>query len=65
MNFFLKFILWVPADHKILGVCVFIWAFGSIAFAKENYEFISNKYCKRVGPYVWVNSIALGESNFQ
>jgi|LauGreDrversion4_2_1035121.scaffolds.fasta_scaffold247859_2 hypothetical protein len=60
MNFFLKYILWVPADHKILGVRVFMWAFGSIACAKEYYEFISNKYCKRVGPYVWVNSLALG-----
>ncbi len=60
MNFFLKFILWVPADHKILAVRVFMWAFGSIACAKEYYEFISNKYCKRVGPFVWVNSLALG-----
>jgi Phosphatidyl serine synthase len=60
MNFFLKFILWVPADHKILAVRVFMWAFGSIACAKEYYEFISNKYCKRVGPYVWVNSLSLG-----
>ena len=60
MNFFLKYILWVPADHKILMIRVAMWAFGSIACAKEYYEFISNKYCKRVGPYVWVNSIALG-----
>jgi hypothetical protein len=37
-----------------------MWAFGSIACAKEYYEFVSNKYCKRVGPYVWVNSLALG-----
>jgi len=60
MNFFLKFILWIPADHKILAVRVFMWAFGSIASAKEYYEFISNKNCKRVGPYVWVPSLALG-----
>jgi hypothetical protein len=60
MNFFLKYILWVPASHNILAVRVFMWAFGSIACAKEYYEFISNKYCKRVGPYVWINSLALG-----
>jgi phosphatidylserine synthase 2 len=60
MNFFLKYLLWVPADHKILMVRVGMWAFGSIACAKEYYEFISNKYCKRVGPFVWVNSITLG-----
>ena len=37
-----------------------MWAFGSIASAKEYYEFISNKNCKRVGPYVWVPSLAIG-----
>jgi phosphatidylserine synthase 2 len=60
MNFFLKFILWIPADHKILMVRVAMWAFGSIASAKEYYEFISNKNCKRVGPFVWLLSFAIG-----
>ena len=60
MNFFLKYILWFPADHKILAVRVFMWGFGCIAAAKEYYEFISNKNCKRLGPYVWVPSLAIG-----
>lgn len=59
MNFFLKYILWIPANHKILMVRLFIWAFGSIATAKEYYEFITNKNCKRVGPWVWLSSFAL------
>ena len=60
MNFFLKYILWIPADHKILMVRLFFWAFGSIACAKEYYEFISNRNCKRVGPYLWMLNLALG-----
>ena len=60
MNFFLKFILWVPANHKILSIRLFIWAFTSLAASKEYYEFISNKHCKRVGPFFWVGSFCLG-----
>jgi phosphatidylserine synthase 2 len=41
-------------------VRVFMWAFGSIASAKEYYEFISNKNCKRVGPFVWLLTLAIG-----
>jgi len=60
MNFFLKFILWVPANHNLVLFRVFIWAFGCIASAKEYFEFISNKHCKRGGPYVWLPVLALG-----
>lgn len=41
-NFFLKFIMWVPPDHKILSVRLCIWAFSAIAATKEFYEFITN-----------------------
>lgn len=58
-NFFLKFILWVPPDHKILSVRVAVWAFAGIAATKEFYEFFYNKYCKRVGPFIWLASFTL------
>jgi Phosphatidyl serine synthase len=60
MNFFMKYILWIPANHNILLIRLFIWAFACIASAKEFFEFISNKHCKRVGPYVWLSCLALG-----
>ena len=60
MNFFNKFILWVPANHKLLSVRLFIWAFTCIAASKEYFEFISNKHCKRVGPFVWLSCLCLG-----
>ena len=58
-NFFLKYIVWVPADHKILLVRVAIWGFSAIAATKEFYEFLSNKNCKRVGPFIWLTTFTL------
>lgn len=60
MNFFLKYILWIPANHNILMFRLFIWGFTCIAASKEYYEFISNKHCKRVGPFVWLLSFCMG-----
>jgi phosphatidylserine synthase 2 len=60
MNFFMKFILFVPADHTLLKARLFIWACVSIAASKEYYEFISNRHCKRVGPFVWLACLCLG-----
>jgi phosphatidylserine synthase 2 len=58
-NFFLKYILWVPPEHKILSTRVAIWAFSAIAATKEFYEFASNPYCKRVGPFIWLTTFTL------
>jgi phosphatidylserine synthase 2 len=58
-NFFLKFIVWVPPDHGILKVRLALWAFSALAATKEYYEFISNPYCKRVGPFIWLTSFTL------
>ena len=53
-NFFLKFVLWVPAEHDLLKYRVFLWGLASIATAKEWYEYVSNKYCHRLGPFAWL-----------
>jgi phosphatidylserine synthase 2 len=58
-NFFLKFILWVPADHKLLSFRLAIWAFSAIAATKEYYEYVTNKYCYRFGPFVWLTCYTL------
>jgi phosphatidylserine synthase 2 len=58
-NFFLKFIVWVPPEHKILQVRLAIWAFSAIAATKEFYEYFSNPYCKRVGPFIWLTCFTL------
>jgi hypothetical protein len=52
--------LWIPANHNILGCRLFIWAFITIGSSKEYYEFISNKHCKRVGSFVWLPCLTLG-----
>jgi phosphatidylserine synthase 2 len=58
-GFFLKFILWVPPDHDLLKVRLFIWGFSAIAATKEYYEFVTNKYCYRIGPFVWLSTLVL------
>lgn len=58
-NFFLKFILWIPPDHDVLKVRLFVWAFAAIASTKEYYEYLTNKYCYRVGPFVWLTTFVL------
>jgi phosphatidylserine synthase 2 len=58
-NFFLKFILWVPAEHDILKFRLAIWAFSAIAASKEYYEYMSNPYCYKFGPFVWLTCMTL------
>ena len=53
-NFFLKFVLWVPAEHDLLKYRVALWGFCALATSKEWYEFVSNEYCHRLGPFVWL-----------
>jgi hypothetical protein len=37
MNFFMKYVLWIPADSDLLKARVFIWAFTAIVCSKEYY----------------------------
>lgn len=58
-NFFLKYLLWVPPDHKLVFVRLWIWAFSAIASTREFYEYSTNKYCYRIGPFVWLTTFTL------
>jgi phosphatidylserine synthase 2 len=43
MNFFLKFIFWIPANHKLLLIRVTIWSLTGIVGVQEYYEFFTNR----------------------
>jgi len=58
-NFFLKYILWVPANHWLLSIRLAVWAFLAIAATKEYYEYTANRYCYRIGPFVWLVAFTL------
>lgn len=58
-NFFGKFVLWIPATHFLLFIRVNIWAFLAMISTREYYEYISNKSCKRLGPFVWISHLIL------
>lgn len=51
--------MWVPPEHKLLQVRLAIWAFSAIAATKEYYEYNSNPYCRRVGPFIWLTCFTL------
>jgi phosphatidylserine synthase 2 len=53
-NFFYKFLVWVPPNHDLLKVRIFLWGFAAIATSKEWYEYVSNDHCHRLGPYAWL-----------
>lgn len=53
-NFFLKTILWVPASSDLLKVRLFILCTLGLAGTEEFFEYLTNKYDKRVRPHMWV-----------
>lgn len=53
-NFFLKFELYVPAEHDMLKYRVALWGLVAIATSKEWYEYTTNKYCHKLGPFAWM-----------
>ena len=59
-NFFLKFVLWVPPNHDLMIFRVILWGFCSLATAKEWFEYISNEYCHRLGPFAWLTMYTCG-----
>lgn len=53
-NFFYKFLVWIPPNHDLLKYRLLLWGFVAIATSKEWYEYVSNPYCKRLGPFGWL-----------
>jgi phosphatidylserine synthase 2 len=58
-HFFIKFVIWLPANHDLLLVRILIWAFLAIISAREYYEYITNPTCKRLGFNVWLAHLVL------
>jgi hypothetical protein len=59
MNFFVKFVLWVPAESDLLKCRVLIWGLSAIATSKEFFIFIDDPNCHRVGPFFWLSTYTL------
>ena len=59
-NFFLKFVLWVPPEHKLLMFRVGMWGLCSLASSKEWFEYTQNAYCHRLGPFAWMTMYTIG-----
>lgn len=59
LNFFMKFVLWIPAESDILKFRVAIWAFSAIVTSKEYFEYVDDPNCKRVGPFFWLSTYTI------
>jgi len=59
LNFFMKYVLWVPAESDILKIRVAIWAFSAIITSKEFFEYLDDPNCKRVGPFFWLSTFTV------
>ncbi|CAG9311239.1 unnamed protein product [Blepharisma stoltei] len=53
-NFYLKFILWIPADHWILVIRVFFVAFYAMVSIEEYFEYVSSGFRLRLGTNSWL-----------
>lgn len=60
MNFFVKYVLWVPAESDLLKARVAIWACAAIITSKEFFEYVDDPNCKRVGPFFWLACYTIG-----
>ncbi len=58
-HFFLKSVLWLPITHKILAFRIFLWGFMCIIALREFYDYITDKNCKGLGPFVWLTQLIL------
>ena len=54
-NFFLKYLLFIPANHDVLIYRVALWGFCAIATSKEWYEYVVNPNIHRIGPFSWLS----------
>ena len=54
-NFFLKYLAWIPADHKIVISRAILWGLVATVTSKEWYEYVSNPNCNRLGAFVWLS----------
>lgn len=59
MNFFIKLIFWVPANHKLVMVRSIIWNLSLIAATHEYYEYVTNRNCKRLGSHFFTACFTL------
>jgi len=56
-NFYLKYILWIPASHWTLILRVFFVAFYAIGATAEYHEYVSSGFKTRLGSHSWISHL--------
>ena len=58
-HFFMKHVLLIPQTHWLLFIRINFWALLAVITTGEYYEYITNKYCRRLGPFNWISHTIL------
>ena len=60
-HFFIKMVLWIPADHNILFVRINFWACFAVVCTREYYEYVTNDTYKavRFGHFNWLAHLVI------
>jgi phosphatidylserine synthase 2 len=58
-NFYLKFVLWIPANHWILLYRLLFWAIFAVACTREYYEYVQSGFKLRLGVHCWIAHLLL------
>ncbi|CAG8476560.1 8427_t:CDS:2 [Diversispora eburnea] len=53
-SFYLKYLLWAPAEHPINSCRAILLFMCSIPATREAYQYLTDKECKRFGPQAWL-----------
>jgi phosphatidylserine synthase 2 len=52
--FYLKYLLWIPPNHSINIVRLFMIALMGFGAIREVYQYFYDKQCKKLGPQAWI-----------
>ncbi|RHZ89337.1 hypothetical protein Glove_16g183 [Diversispora epigaea] len=55
-SFYLKYLLWAPAEHPINSCRAILLFMCSIPATREAYQYLTDKECKRFGPQAWLTA---------
>ncbi|CAI2362891.1 unnamed protein product [Moneuplotes crassus] len=58
-NFFMKTVLLVPPNHYLLKLRLLLWCPLILAASEELFDYVTNKYSKRVRPHLWLTILML------
>ena len=58
-NFYLKFVLWIPANHWLVIGRTLFWAVHAMSATREYFEYVTSGFRLRLGTQCWISHLIL------